>query len=66
MTSFYLAIMPGGIRFDQLMFDPFLLQKDLKQAGIPVLLGFHKTFGKFKSVIRLDTFNPDALSGKPG
>ena len=33
------------------MFDPFLLQKDFKQAGIPVLLGFHKAFGKFKSVI---------------
>ena len=48
------------------MFDPFLSQDGLKQVGIPVLLGFHKAFGKFKSIIRLDTFNPDALSGKPG
>jgi hypothetical protein len=66
VTSLHLAIMPGCVRFDQFMPDPFPYQNSLKQAGVIVLPGLEKAFCKFKSVVRLYAFNPDALSGKPG
>jgi hypothetical protein len=64
VASLHLAIMPGGIWLYQFMSDPFLIQNSLKQTKVSVLPGLEKTFGKFKSVVRLHTFNPDALSGK--
>ena len=64
VAAFYLAIMSGRVRTDELMLDTQLSGGFLKK-GWDVSFAVGKTVSKFKTVVSLDTFHMDPLTGIP-
>ena len=64
VAAFYLAIMSGRVRTDELMPDAQLSGGFLKK-GWDVSFAVGKTVSKFKTVVSLDTFHMDPLTGIP-
>ena len=59
VAALYLAIVPRGVRSDELMTDAKLLRGCLEQGRqIPFAVG--ETVGKLKAIVRLHTLHPDA------
>lgn len=57
VASFYLAIVPGGKRPEQLVPYPMFREPALKKSGFIRAAMGAETLGKFLPVVRLDTFN---------
>ena len=64
VAALYLAIMSGRVRTDELMPDAQLSGGFLKK-GWDVSFAVGKTVSKFKTVVSLDTFHMDPLTGIP-
>mgnify|MGYP006068492681 CR=1 FL=1 len=64
MASFHLAVVARRVRTGQLMTDSKLSSSFLK-PGRDFSLTVGETVGKFKTVVGLDAFHPDASAGIP-
>ena len=64
MAALHFAVMPGRVRTDELMPDAQLSGGFLKK-GWDVSFAVGKTVSKFKTVVSLDTFHMDPLTGIP-
>ena len=64
VASLDLAVMTGCVRTNELMPDTQLGSSGFKQGG-QITLAVGKTVSKFKAIIGLDTFHPDAPAGIP-
>lgn len=64
MAALYLAVVPGCIGMDQFVLDAQFSDSFLKKSH-SALFATGKTVGKLKTVVNLDTFDPDTLSGIP-
>ena len=64
VAAFYLAIMSGRVRTDELMLDTQFSGGFLKK-GWDVSFAVGKTVSKFKTVVGLGTFHVDPLTGIP-
>lgn len=64
VAALYLAIVPRGVRPDELMTDAKLLRGCLEQGRqIPFSVG--ETVGKLKAIVRLYALHPDTSAGVP-
>ena len=64
VAALYLVVMPGCVRTNELVLDTKSKSSFLKK-GLDVPFTVGKTVGKFKTVVRLDTFCSDASAGIP-
>ena len=64
VAALHLAVMAWGVGADELMPDTKFGGSDLKQGGqIPFAVG--EAVSKFKTIVCLDTLDPDAPTGIP-
>ena len=64
VAAFYFAIMPGSIGTDKLVADA-QVGSGFLEKGLEVPLAVRKTVSKLKTVIGLDTLDPDDPAGIP-
>ena len=64
VAAFYFAIMPWSIGTDKLVTDA-QVGSGFLEKGLEVPFAVRKTVRKFKTIVGLDTLDPDAPAGIP-
>ena len=64
VTALHLAVVPRGVRTNELVADAKFMGSIFKKGGdVPLAVG--KAVGKLKAVVGLDTFHTNASAGVP-